>query len=118
MSKAFKLDRTQIRPIAEGHGACFATDRITVEGHPVRFMYRETPDNDHDSGWRFFSDFEEDETYLNNPDNFEIYDVNTIANYDPSIIPHLDAPVGSCFVKEAGRSSFVREDDAFPQFSD
>jgi hypothetical protein len=28
---------------------------------------------------------------------FDIYDVNTIANYDPSIIGHLDAPLGSAF---------------------
>jgi hypothetical protein len=26
-----------------------------------------------------------------------LYDVNTIANYDPSIIPLLDAPIGSAF---------------------
>ena len=26
-----------------------------------------------------------------------MYDVNTIANYDPSIIAHLEAPIGSAF---------------------
>jgi len=30
-------------------GGCVATDRITVEGYPVRFMYREEPDNEYDS---------------------------------------------------------------------
>ena len=28
--------------------------------------------------------------------NHGVYDVNTIANYDPDIIPLLDAPVGFC----------------------
>ena len=40
-------------------------------------MYKEEPDNDVDSGWRFFSGFETDE-YVNNPKNIEVYDVNTI----------------------------------------
>jgi len=35
--------------------------------------------------------------------NHNIYDVNTIANYDPQIIPLLDAPVGSAYIRtEAG----------------
>ena len=112
MNKSFKLDPSEIRPIAEGHGACFATDRITVEGFPVRFMYREDPDNDVDSGWRFMSGVDEDDAYLNNPDNIGIYDVNTIANYDGSIVPHLNAPVGSCFEKLPGEDEFILVDDA------
>jgi hypothetical protein len=55
-------------------------------------MYREEPDGDWDTGWRFFSGYESDD-YVNDPDNLEIYQVNTIANYDPDIIPFLDSPV-------------------------
>ncbi|MBV8798760.1 MAG: DUF2185 domain-containing protein, partial [Alphaproteobacteria bacterium] len=33
--------------------------------------------------------------YLEDRNHFELYDVNTIANYDARIIPFLDAPVGS-----------------------
>ena len=36
-------------------GSCIATDRITVDGLPVDFMYREDPIYKVDSGWRFFS---------------------------------------------------------------
>jgi Protein of unknown function (DUF2185) len=36
-----------------------------------------------------------------NPDNWALYDVNTIANYDPTIIPYLDSPVGSAFGRDA-----------------
>ena len=89
MKKKFKLTAEEIKPIAKGYGACFATGMITVEGYPVRFMYREEPDNSTDSGWRFMSGFENDE-YMNNPDNHAIYDVNTIANYDQSVIPFLN----------------------------
>ena len=33
----------------------------------------------------------ESQEYVNNPDNIGIYDVNTIANYDCSIIPYLNS---------------------------
>ena len=113
-NKNFKLDKSEILALAEGHGACFATDRITVEGYPVRFMYREKPDNDLDSGWRFMSGVNEDDDYMDNPNNHGIYDVNTIANYDRSIIPFLSSPVGCCFEKVPGEEKFTQVDDAFP----
>jgi hypothetical protein len=53
MTKQFKLLPDKIEPLATGDGACLATDKITVEGFPVRFMYREEPDNEIDSGWQF-----------------------------------------------------------------
>jgi hypothetical protein len=36
---------------------------------------------------------------MENPDNHGIYDVNTIANYDPEIIPLLDQPAGSAYLR-------------------
>jgi hypothetical protein len=86
-----------MRPLKLGLGACLATKRITVERLPVRWMYREEPDHAEDSGWRFFSGIGEGDDYLSNPDNAGVYDVNTIANFDPSILPFLDAPVGAAF---------------------
>ena len=59
-------------------------------------MYREEPDFPDDSGWRFFSG-KESQDYIEDPANTTIYEVNTIANYDPSIIPLLDSAVGSAF---------------------
>jgi len=79
---------------------------ITVQGHKVGYMYREEPDFDADSGWRFFAGVESQE-YLDDPENLTIYDVNTIANYDPEIIPFLQAPIGSAFEREAGSGKFV-----------
>lgn len=106
MSKQFGLGADQIKPLAEGYGGCIATDKITVEGYPVRFMYREAPDNDIDSGWRFMSGFEDD-AYMDDANNHGVYDVNTIANYDPSIIPFLDAPEGSTFEKTPESERFL-----------
>ena len=110
MKKQFKLAADEIKPLVHGYGGCISSDMITVEGYPVRFMYRESPSNEIDSGWRFMSGFEDDQ-YMSNADNHDIYDVNTIANYDPSIIPLLDSPIGSAFERTAGTERFVRVSD-------
>jgi hypothetical protein len=81
---------------------------ITVDGCRVGYMYREEPDNSTDSGWRFLAGTESDD-YMNEPDNFAIYDVNTIANYDPEIVPLLDAPAGAAYERGTD-GSFVRVD--------
>ena len=74
-------------------GSCIASDKITVEGLKIGYMYREEPDFSTDSGWRFFSGTE-DEEYINNSENLLIYDVNTIVNYDSSIILYLNLEIG------------------------
>ena len=94
--KQFKIAGDQIKLLAEGHGGCYATDMITVEGQKVGYMYREKPDFPEDSGWRFFSR-KESQDYLEDPDHTAIYDVNTIANYDVAIISLLGSPMGSAF---------------------
>ena len=108
--KKFALRADQIGPLAEGHGGCFATDMITVEGRRVGYMYREEPDNEIDSGWRFMAGRESPE-YMDEADNHAIYDVNTVAHYDPDIIPLLNAPVGSVFEREGGTGGFVAVED-------
>lgn len=104
-TKRFKIAGPEIRPIAPGHGGCIASDMITVDGKPVRYMVREEPSFEADSGWRFMAGLEDDE-YVQDPTKFDIYDCNTIANYDGTIVPLLDAPVGSSFEKP-GRD-FIR----------
>lgn len=35
----------------------------------------------------------------NNPNNFSIFNLNTICNYDKAIIPYLKSEIGSSFEK-------------------
>ena len=105
--KRFMLKPEQIKPLCPGRGACFASDMITVQGKRVGYMYRESPDNNQDSGWRFFSGLETDE-YANTPENIAIYDVNTICNYDPDVIPFVDEPLGSAFERDASSGKFKK----------
>jgi hypothetical protein len=102
--KEFKLKPDQIRHVAHGYGSCLATDRITVDGSVVGYCYREEPESELDSGWRFFAG-DEDEGYLANAANLEVYDVNTIANYDPDVAPLLDSNVGCAY--ERSQTGFV-----------
>ena len=105
-SAGFALSAEQIKPlISKKMGGCIATNKITKEGLPVRFMYRTAPHNELDSGWHFMSGFESDE-YMNHASNHGIYELNTIANYDNSIIPHLDTPANCAFEKTPGKNKF------------
>jgi hypothetical protein len=105
MKKKFALAASDIKPLTEGRGSCVASDRITVDGQPVGFMYRDPPNNDIDSGWCFLSGDEAQE-YLDDPANLGHYDVNSIANH-PAIVGHLDAPPFSAFERQAGTNEFV-----------
>jgi len=51
MTKYFKLTKEDIKQLVYGYGGCIATDRITVDGFPVRFMYREQPDKNVNCGY-------------------------------------------------------------------
>jgi hypothetical protein len=112
--KKFKLSAADIKPIAVGFGGCIASNMILVDGHPVRFMYRTEPHNPLDSGWHFLSGLESG-SYMDDARNHAVYDINTIANYDPSITPFLDAPAGSAFEKTPESDVFVEVEDWAPQ---
>jgi len=110
VKKNFKLSASEIRTLVTGYGSCVAIDRITVDGMRVGYMYRETPRDKDDSGWHFFSG-DESQDYVDNPANLAIYNVNTIANYDPEITSFLDKPAGSAWARnEEGRFIEDRND--------
>lgn len=107
MTKKFKIPNDQMKQLIPNMGGCFATDEILVVGKKVGYMYREKPDYEADSGWRFLSGDEDDE-YLDQIHQSGIYDVNTIANYDPAIIPYLDSPEGFAFYRIKGSDQFKK----------
>lgn len=108
MVKRFRLDASEIREIAAGHGYCLASDHITIEGKRVGLLYRQEPSGPRDSGWVFLSG-EESQDYLDDASNLALYDVNTIANYDPTVIPLLTAPLGSAYSRGPGDLEFHLE---------
>lgn len=97
--KKFYLSREQIKQIVPPNlGGCFITDRVTVDGQKIGYMYREQADRPDDSGWRFFAG-DESQEYVDDLSHTGVYAVNTAANYDPDIIPYLHTPAPCAFEK-------------------
>lgn len=105
--KKFALTSKQIKPLATGYGGCIATDMITVHGKPVGYMVREPTLRPYDSGWCFMAG-DETQEYMDDSANHAIYDVNTIANYSPDIIPFLKAPPESAFIRDKSTGKLVQ----------
>ena len=95
--------KIDVKDLIDWHGGngegCIASDKVTKDGFKVGYMYREDPSETMpDSGWRFLAGDESDE-YMDNDENAHVFSINTICNYDPDIIPHLNAPYGSAFIR-------------------
>jgi len=106
--KAYRISASDIKQLIPPMGGCMASDRILIDGAPVGFMYREAPTDSVSSGWTFLAG-DEDQDYLDDSNHLAIYEVNTICNYDPSIIPYLHSELGSAFGKDLGAKGFQRE---------
>jgi len=107
MSKNYILAEKNIKELVKPMGYCVASDRITIDGEKVGFMYREKKEDEDDSGWRFIAG-DEDEEFMENNLNFMMFDVNYIANLDPAIIPYLTYKTGNDLERVEGTDTFVR----------
>ena len=112
--KNFLISSDRIRQITGQKGGCLASDKITVKGEKVGFAYREMPDTSfpNDTGWRFLAG-DEDDGYLNNPDNFDVFDLNTVCNYDGDIVKILDGKIGESYYRD-GDSLILDKKPTFP----
>ncbi|MDR0390273.1 MAG: DUF2185 domain-containing protein [Planctomycetaceae bacterium] len=108
VEKKYRFTEDQIKPLALNFGSCYASDMITVESFKVGFLYRQEPEFEGDSGWRFLTGFETDQ-YMDNNNNFAKFDVNWIVNCDPEILPYLDKPVGSAFGRDPSKGNIFVE---------
>ena len=106
--KTFKIKKEDIKKILENNSACIVSNEILINGKSVGYMYREKPSESYnDSGWRFFVG-DETKEFCDNPDNFSIVELNTLCNYDGSVIKKLNADIGVAYKKNK-RGCFVKE---------
>lgn len=101
-NRDYHVKAEDVKPLLsdwKGADGCIATNRITVEGCKIGYCYREKPDGDWDSGWRFTAG-DESEEYMDDPNNAGIYKLNTICNDDPDIIPLLNTPAPCAFERD------------------
>ena len=105
MSKVYKIPKEKIVRLVPHHGGCIATDRITVDGSEVGYMYRQVTSREADTGWIFLAG-DESQEYIDDLSHSDVYAVNTIANCDPAILPHLDTPAPCAFERIPGTRKY------------
>lgn len=84
----------------------FITHRILRDGQPICFLYREAPDDEQDSGWRFTAGDETDE-YMDDASNMSYVSLGAVLSKDDSVLHLLDEPEGSAFKRDEASRRFV-----------
>lgn len=89
---------------------CFVTQRIMRNEQKIGYLYREEPDTEEDSGWRFLCGDESDE-YMDDSDNICFVSLGAVLSEDDRILDLLDAPIGAAFEFDESKARFVAVDD-------
>lgn len=77
---------------------CFVTNNILYEGEPVGYLYREEPDQEDDSGWRFTTGKETDE-YMDDSNNTSYVSLGVVLREDDNCLALLERESGVAFIK-------------------
>jgi len=85
---------------------CFVTNNILYEGEAIGYLYREEPDTEDDSGWRFTTGSETDE-YMNDSENISYVSLGSVLREDDSVVNLLEHASGIAFVKDK-KGDFVK----------
>lgn len=86
---------------------CYVTNRILRDGRRVGYLYREAPDRDGDSGWRFMAN-DESQDYMDNADNHAYVSLGAVLGLDDSFRELLDAAAGSAYERKPSGDGFKR----------
>jgi hypothetical protein len=91
----------------------FVSNLCLEKGGAVRFLYREEPDSDRDSGWRMFSGYEP-EGYVDDPSNLSMLDVGLVLDRDPTLLEPLKGRTGEAFERQDPGSPWQKIADWAP----
>lgn len=97
-------DDASIPEYTEMQKYAFVTKRA-LDNNFVGYCYRENSEIKIDSGWRFLFGNEEEE-YLDNPDNTETKDITEILEWKPEVKEILSSRRGSDFEWNAEKNRF------------
>lgn len=97
-----------MKKYVENAGSCIVTKSILNGETKFRWLFREEPLNNIDTGWMAFGDSDNDE-YVNNPKNLTVVDLNTLINIEPTILNVYEMPIGTdlIFIEEDGDKYFI-----------
>ena len=97
-----------MKKYVENAGSCIVTKSILNGETKFRWLFREEPLNNIDTGWMAFGDSDNDD-YVNDPKNLTVVDLNTLINIEPTILNVYEMPVGTdlIFIEEDGDKYFI-----------
>lgn len=87
-ARATDFDFEKDDPAVTVSGTALASRKLIEDRLPVMIMYRVEPDGE-DTGWRFYSG-QEDDAYLEDPDNLVECDIRAILELDPGLAVYVD----------------------------
>ena len=97
-----------MKKYVENAGSCIVTKSILNGETKFRWLFREEPLNNIDTGWMAFGDSDNDD-YVNDPKNLTVVDLNTLINIEPTILNVYEMPIGTdlIFIEEDGDKYFI-----------
>lgn len=85
---------------------CFITKDVINNKKKIKFMYHEQPDNEFDSGWRFFSG-DETQEYVDDSNNLMYISLlEVIQKFDNSIEKYLNYEQNIAFERNSEQEEF------------
>ena len=97
-----------MKKYVENAGSCIVTKSLLNGESNFRWLFREEPLDNIDTGWLAFGDSDNDD-YVNDPKNLSVVDLNTLINIEPTILNVYEMPVGTdlIFIEEDGEKYFI-----------
>ena len=97
-----------MKKYVENAGSCIVTKSLLNGESNFRWLFREEPLDNIDTGWMAFGDSDNDE-YVNDPKNLSVVDLNTLINIEPTILNVYEMPIGTdlIFIEEDGDKYFI-----------
>ena len=97
-----------MKKYVENAGSCIVTKSILNGETKFRWLFREEPLDNIDTGWMAFGDSDNDD-YVNDPKNLTVVDLNTLINIEPTILNVYEMPIGTdlIFIEEDGDKYFI-----------
>jgi hypothetical protein len=83
--------------------AAIVCSHIAVDNSPILLAVKDEPVSEEDSGWQFLCDSGENE----NEDEAQVWSINEILEYEPSLCALLNHPAGTKLFRKNIKSAWI-----------